>query len=52
MSLTIEQRIKIMLGERDFALAALETQLEQAQARIAELEKSSEPKPDLHVVEN
>lgn len=36
---TVEQRLKIMLGDRDFAIAVLETQLEEARARIAELEK-------------
>ena len=38
--MTIEQKLQQMLGARDFQIAVLETQLEGANARIAELEKS------------
>ena len=44
--MTLEQRLAAALGERDFAIAALQTQLEAAQQRIAELEKSKEDPPE------
>ncbi len=38
--MTLEQRIKILLGEKDFVIAALQMQLEEAQ------NKPKEPKED------
>ena len=43
--MTLEQRLILMLGQRDMAIADLETKLEQAQKRIAELEKKEKEAP-------
>ena len=43
--MTIEDRLKQMLGDKDFAIASLSIALEQAQIEIIRLKKF-EPKPD------
>lgn len=50
--MTIEDRIRQQLGTLMMENAVLATELEKAQARIAELEKGKEPdgRPDLKVV--
>ena len=46
--MTIEQRLQAMLGQQSFVIVVLETHLEQAKARIAELEAAclAKPAPD------
>ena len=46
--MTLEQRLALMLGQRDIAIANLETQLEEARVQIAKLggvEKAEQPLP-------
>ncbi len=42
--MTLEERLQASLGQMAFTLAVLQTQLEQAQTRIAELEKPTDLK--------
>lgn len=39
--MTIEQRLQQMLGEKDFIIAKLATELEQAQAELAATKKDT-----------
>ena len=48
--MTIEERVQRMLGAKDFEIAVIATQLEQANEKIKELEKS--PKENTDAVEN
>jgi hypothetical protein len=43
--MTIEERLKMLLGEKDFAIASLSAQLEMAQARVKELETEYKATP-------
>jgi hypothetical protein len=36
--MTIEERLKLLLGDKDFVIAALQVQLEEANNKIKELE--------------
>lgn len=47
VNMTLEERLQKVMGTQAFALAVLETQLEQANAKIAELEKPKDPKEKL-----
>jgi hypothetical protein len=47
--MTIEDRLKQMLGEQAFAIAALQTELEKLQAELAKLQGVG--KPSLRSVE-
>ena len=51
--MTVEQRIQAnvqaMLGERDFQIALLAARLDDAMAKIAELEKEKSAKADVLV---
>jgi hypothetical protein len=39
--MTIEERLKLLLGEKDFALAAMQNQIEELQAKIKEFEANT-----------
>lgn len=41
----MEAKLKAMLGEMNFMILSLQTQLEAAQKKIAELEKAKEAEP-------
>ena len=43
--MTLEQKIKAALGEQVFTILALQSQLEESQKKIAELEAAQAAKP-------
>lgn len=43
--MTVEQKLKLALGEQHFNLIVLSSQLEEAQKQLAELSKDKQPKP-------
>lgn len=44
--MTLEQRLTVALGDKDFAIAVLQTQLEQAMQKIADFEKAAKAKDE------
>lgn len=45
--MTFEQRMQLMLGDRDVYIAKLETDLERALAEIKKLKDAAAEKPDV-----
>lgn len=42
--MTIEERLRTMLGDKDFLIASLATQLEEVQNKLKELDKKQDKK--------
>jgi hypothetical protein len=48
--MTIEERIKLLIGDQVFQILALQIEVEKLRGQVAEFEKRQSPPEPLHVV--